>query len=367
MKEFPKIAIVYLLYYHNESYIDDAVSALKKLTYPKERVEFIVVSNPHKEQGSFVPYVEETVMPLSGKEIPHVTILAQKENKGFAGGNNEGAAWAIDHGFEYVFFHNNDGFFATNALEPLIDAMEADKTIGAAQSLMLLHPETDLINSTGNSFQYLGFGYCNAYRHKVFDTPLEKVQEIGYASGAALMMRVDLMKEYGMWDHDFFLYHEDLEWSFRLRIAGYKIVLVSDSVFYHKYQFARSITKFYWMERNRYGVMLMFFRWPTLLLLLPLALVVEIGLWFFALQGGWLKERVKVYAYWLKKEHWKLWLGKRKRTQNIRKRSDRYMLTRAATGIYFQDKMTDNPLVNYLANPVMKVYYWLIVKVFIWW
>jgi GT2 family glycosyltransferase len=367
MQTYPKIAIVYLLYYHNESYIDDAVSALKKITYPKDKVEFIIVSNPHPKEGSFVHYIEEAVLPLSGKEIPHVTVLAQKENLGFAGGNNIGAKWAVEHGFEYVFFHNNDGFFATNALEPLVTAMEEDKTIGAAQSLMLLHPETDLVNSTGNSFQYLGFGYCNQYRHAAASLELPQVTEIGYASGAALMMRADLMKQYGYWDHDFFLYHEDLEWSFRLRMAGYKVVLVKDSVFYHKYQFARSITKFYWMERNRYGVMLMFFRIPTLLLLLPIALAVELGLWGFAWRGGWLGERVKVYKYWLKSEHWKLWLKKRKNIQSLRKRSDRYMLARAATGIDFQDASTQNPLVTHVANPVLALYYWVVVKGLIWW
>ena len=100
-----------------------------------------------------------------------------------------------------------------------------------------------------------------------------------------------------MWDHDFFLYQEDLEYSFRLRAAGYRSVLVKDSIFYHKYQFSRSITKFYWMERNRYGVMLMFFRIPTLILLFPMAFCLELGLWLFAIKGGWVKERVKVYKF----------------------------------------------------------------------
>src|SRR3989338_2148215 len=140
-----KIAIVYLLYYHNRQHVDDVVSAMKKITYPKDRLEFVIVSNPHPQDGSFVWYVEETVMPLSGKEISHVTLLPQKENLGFAGGNNIGADWAVENGFDYVFFHNNDGFLAANALESLVDAMEKDQSIGIAQSLMLLHQETELI------------------------------------------------------------------------------------------------------------------------------------------------------------------------------------------------------------------------------
>ncbi|MFA6426965.1 MAG: glycosyltransferase family 2 protein [Candidatus Magasanikbacteria bacterium] len=366
MSNYPKIAIVYLSF-HCEPYIDDVVSALKKITYPKDKIEFIIVDNPHPEHGPSVRFIEENVMPLSDKEIPHATLLAQKENLGFAGGNNIGAQWAIEHGFDYIFFHNNDGFLASNALEPLVEAMEQDKTIGLAQSLMLLHPDTELINSDGNSFHYLGFGYCNNYRTKFRDMKYNKVQEVSYASGAALMTRADLIKQYGAWDNDFFLYHEDLEWSFRLRAVGYKIALVSDSIFYHKYQFSRSITKFYWMERNRYGTMLMFFRWPTLLLLLPMGVILELGLWLFAAKGGWAKERMKVYKYWTHGKHWKLWINKRKKIQSMRKVSDRFLMSYAVTGIYFQERTMENPILKYIGNPVMKVYYWVVVRGLIWW
>lgn len=367
MKQYPKIAIIYLQFYHNEDHINDAVSALKHITYPKDKVEFVIVANPHPEHGSFVHYIEQAVMPLSGTEIPHVTLLPQEENTGFAGGNNIGTTWALEHGFDYVYYHNNDGFFATNALEPLMEAMENDPTIGAAQSLLLLHPETDLVNSTGNSMQFLGFGYCDDYRRPIKDITLPPIKEVAYASGAALLVRTSVIREYGAWDHDFFLYHEDLEWSLRLRMAGYKIVMVRDSVFYHKYQFARSITKFYWMERNRYGTMLMYFKWPTLLLLLPMQIAMEIGLLLFALKGGWMSERMKVYTYWFNKEHIRLWLGKRKKVQQLRKVSDRHLLSYTVSGIHFQDKMTDNWVVNYVGNPILSVYYWIVVKGLIWW
>lgn len=361
----PKIGIVYLSF-HCEPYIDDVVSALKKITYPKDCIEFIIVDNPHPTHGHSIRYLEEHVMPLSGKELPRVTLMPQKENLGFGPGNNVGTEKAKEFGCDYVFYHNNDGFVAANAFEPLIDYMESHPSVGAAQSLMLLHPETELVNSTGNIFQYLGFGYGGDYRAKISDLTLPPNQEIHYASGAALMVRMSLIDTYGAWDDHFFMYHEDLEWSLRLRIAGYKIVLIRDSVFYHKYQFSRSIKKFYWMERNRYGVMLMFFRWRTLLLLLPMALVLEAGLWLFALRGGWLAERIKVYQYWINPRHWVLWLKKRKKIQKMRAVSDRYLLTYARGGIYFQEKAMENPILEKIGNPMMNGYFTLIKMLVKW-
>ena len=364
--EYPKIAIIYLSF-HCEPYIDDVVSALKKMTYPRDKVELVIVDNPHPKHGPSVRYIEENVIPLSGNQIPHVTLLPQKENLGFSGGNNAGVEWALDNGFDYVYFHNNDGFVAANCFEPLIEAMQKDKKIGIAQSLLLLHPETELVNSTGNSFHYLGFGFCDQYRTALKDLDLKEVQDIGYASGAGMMVSTELIRKYGAWDEDFFLYHEDLEWSFRLKCAGKKTVMVRDSVFYHKYQFSRSIQKFYWMERNRYGVMLMFFHPVTLLLLLPMALVLELGLIVFALKGGWFSERMKVYAYWLQKKNWKLWLSKRKKIQSIKTISDRELLSVSVPGIYFQDESMKNPLLIYIGNPIMKLYWWIVVKAIIRW
>src|SRR3989338_6233695 len=229
LSNLPKVAIIYLSF-HCEPYMDDVVSALKKLSYSKDRVAFVIVDNPHPQYGSSVRYIEETVMPLSGVELPQVVILPQKENLGFAGGNNVGIQWAINNRYDYVYFHNNDGFVAADSLEPLIAAMENDKTIGIAQPMILLYPETNLINTDGNSFHYLGLAFCGNLRKPKESVKHQPVEEIGYASGAAQLMRVDLLKQYGAWDHDFFLYHEDLEYSLRVRALGYKIVLVPDSV-----------------------------------------------------------------------------------------------------------------------------------------
>lgn len=365
MPNYPRIAIIYLSF-HCEPYMDDVISALEKLTYPKDRVEFVIVDNPHPQYGPSVRYIEETVMPKSEKTLPKVTLIANSKNLGFAAGNNIGIKYAIDNGFDYVFLHNNDAFVAANFLEPLIETMEADKSVGAAQSLLLLHPDTELINSAGNAMHYLGFGYCWGYRQKFADSDLPAVKEIGYASGAALLMRADLLKQFGALDEDFFLYHEDLEYSYRLKAAGYKIALVSQSLVYHKYQFGRSITKYFWMERNRYGVMLEFFKWPTLLLLLPMALLLEVGLILFAIRGGWFAERVKVYRYWLNGQNWSSWLKKRNYIQSIRTVSDRELTKDSVSQVLFQEKEMENPLLVYLGNPLMKGY-WQLARAIIWW
>lgn len=354
------------LSFNSDIYLDDIVSALQKITYPKDKIEFVVVDNPHPQSGSSMPILEEKLLPISGVSIPHVTLLPQKENTGFAGGNNAGMAWALAHGFEYVYLHNNDGFMSADCIEKMVTALERDLQIGAAQSLILLYPETELVNTAGNSFNYLGFGYCGNFRVKKSDLKLTEAEEVGYASGASIILRAKLLKEYGSWDKDFFLYHEDVEYSLRMKALGYKVVVIRDAIFYHKYQFSRNKDKFYYMERNRYGVMLMYFKWPTLLVLLPVALIMEIGLMFFSIISGWFGVRMKVYRYWLSLKNWQLWLAKRHHIQSIRKVTDRQILKLASNKVVFDEKDINNPLLKYVANPLMIVY-WVLAKRIIFW
>ncbi len=397
---FKRVAVIYLSY-HSDPYLDRVMSALKSLTYPKELVEFVVVDAPHLEFGTSLKNLESKLLPLSGNELPHVTIIPLEKNFGFAKNNNTGIKWALEQGFEYVYLHNQDGFMEKDCLVKLVEAMEKDKTIGAAQSLIMLYPETELINSAGNAYHFLGFGYCDGYRRSLLSLPkgeLERVCrplskrdsevdsrllagrptplrlplergespaiEIAYASGASLLLRADLLKLFGLLDEDFISYHEDLEYSLRLKSLDYKITLVPAAKFFHEYSFSRNKEKFYLMERNRFAVLLMYYNGLSLILILPAAIVMEIGLIFFALMSGWLREKFDAYHYWLDLAHIRLWLAKRKVVQNRRMVSDRKLLESATGVIKFEDAQFDNPILKYIANPLMEIYWW-IIKFFI--
>ena len=179
-------------------------------------------------------------------------------------------------------------------------------------------------------------------------------------------MRADLLRQYGLWDHDFFLYHEDIEYCFRLKIAGYKIMVARDSVFYHKYAFSRNQEKFYYIERNRLGVMLMFFHWATLILLSPMGIILEFGLLLFALKQGWIKEKLKSYVYWLKPSSWGLWLKKRAYVQSIRKVKDQEMMKTFVGAVIFNEQSIKNPILDYVANPLMSLYWRIVKKIILW-
>lgn len=356
----PRIAVIYLSF-HCEPYMPMVLPAMEAITYPQDRIEWIIVDNPHPVHGRSVEYLRREVLPKSGVTLPKVTIIENAQNLGFAGGNNVGVDYALAAGFDYVFFLNNDAYPAPDAFEHLVGAMEADVKIGIAQSMILLHQDKTKINTAGNAIHYLGFGYCDGYKKTCNSSDFAPVTDIGYASGAAMMVRASVIRDLGAWDPDFFLYHEDMEWSLRVRVLrGLRVVLVRDSIFYHAYDFSRSITKYYWMERNRFAVWLMYLRLRTWVLIFPMLLVMEIGQFAFAIARGWWREKVKVYVYWSKIAHWRLWLAKRRRIQRERIMTDAQLSKNFVTKILFQESVVESPVLKYIANPIMTAYWKLI-------
>lgn len=361
----PKLGIIYLSY-HSEPYLNRFISSIQETSYPFEELEVIIVDNPHLEFGSSEKILQEKLKTLSGKNFPRVTILPQEKNLGFSGGMNVGIKKAFELGCKYVYLHNQDGFTDSKAWEKIVQVMEDDQTIGAAQSLMMLYPETELINTNGNNFHYLGFGYINHFKKRLSDLKLNNVRDIGYASGAAVLLRTDVLKKYGLWDEDYFFYHEDVEYSLRLKSLGYRVVTVKDSVFYHAYEFSRNKNKFYFMERNRFGLLLTYYKIPTLLLLIPISLIIEFGMFFFALFQGWGKEKTRASLYWLRPSSWRLWLGKRKVAQARRTVKDGVLLGQAVSELHFPEVGLNNPLLHYIANPLMRLYFIILKFLVIW-
>jgi GT2 family glycosyltransferase len=357
----PRIAVIYLSF-HCEPYMPMVLPAMEAITYPQDRIEWVIVDNPHPVHGSSVGYLRREVLPKSGVTLPSVTIIENTENLGFAGGNNRGAEYALAQGFDYVFFLNNDAYPSPDAFEQLVAVLEADKTIGIAQSMILLHQDKKKINSAGNAMHYLGFGYCDAYKRTFSPDAYAPVTDIGYASGAAMMVRADVICDLGAWDPDLFLYHEDMEWSLRVRVLRrLRVVLVRDSVFYHAYDFSRSITKYYWMERNRFVVWFLYLRPWTLFLIFPMMVLMEMGMWIFAFARGWWREKCKVYWYWTQPKHWRLWYAKRRRIQGERIMNDAELSDYFVTRILFQESVVESPVLKHIANPLMTGY-WNIIK-----
>ncbi len=361
----PKTAIVYLCWADEpKKYLVMALEAITQQTYQKTNLMLIIVYNgPRSGEESQLDYINFEVNNRR-QFLPETVILEPGENIGFSAGNNFGSRYAAEHGAQYIFLHNADGNLKNSAISEMVVVMEKDKEIGECQPLILLYPEKHLVNSSGNEFHYLGIGFCSNYREAAKDI-YPDFSETGYVSGAAAFLRTDLLEKAGYWSDKFFLYHEDTEYSLRLKSRGYKIGLAGRAVFYHQYEFLNKPNKFFWIERNRHALKLLFYKWPTLLILFPLEILYNAGLILLAIANGWFSELMKVYSYWLRPANWKIWLADRKIIQKQRTISDRKILSGAAVRVGTADLRL--PVIIRAGVNTIFTIYWYLLKILVWW
>ncbi len=365
--ETPRTAIVVVSWNHGR-FLTDCFAAVERAGLAPGFATLMIVDNASPDgSGDFI--ARELLSPdgASTKGGFPCRFFKNADNFGFSGGNNQAMRLALEEGYDYVYLLNPDTEAQPGFLEEALRVAEADPAIGIVQSQLRLHPKTEFLNSYGNEIHFLGFGYAGGESTRA-DAPESRaklrVRDIAYASGAGMLIRTSLLREIGFLDEELFAYHEDLEFSWRARLAGHRVVLAPASVVYHKYEFSRSIKKYFWMERNRFIVMLRMYRWPTLLLILPALLAMEIGLWLFAFKGGWWREKLRAYAYFAEAANWRKLFAARARTQALRKVSD-WDATALFTGSILFQQMRPT-LLTRVANPAFSAYWALARFILVW-
>lgn len=238
-KRFPLVSIITVNY--NQAEVTCAlIESLNKITYPS--FEIIVIDNAS-------PTDDPSIIK---KRYPNVIFVQNPINYGFAAGNNFGLMRARG---DYVLLLNNDIEVAKDFLEPLIDKLQKNETIGAVSPKIRYFYQPDTI-------QYAGYTPMNfitmrnfAIGHREVDNGQHNEdKETYYAHGAAMLVPMEVVKKVGLMSYIFFLYYEEADWCERIKKAGYSIHYVHNSTVFHKESVSTgrlSDLKIYYLNRNR--------------------------------------------------------------------------------------------------------------------
>ena len=218
----PSVAIV-ILNWNRIQLVRECLASLSCCTYPAFRV--IIVDN-----GSGNNEAERI-----REEFPEVIVSAQKKNLGFAEGNNVGMRIALEKGFDYCLLLNNDTVVDPGFIEPLVQAMETDKSVGAVSPLIFFYDPPDMIWFAGGGPILLGVHEKRPYfRAREKDFPYDRAYETEALSGCAFMTSREHIKNVGLLDPVFFCYCEDTDYSHRFHNAGLKMKIIPESRIWHK-------------------------------------------------------------------------------------------------------------------------------------
>lgn len=315
----PLISII-IPHWNHRDVLVECLNSLKNTTYSP--VEIIVVDN-HSTDDS-VEYVQ--------KQFPDVRLVENKENRGFAGGCNDGARIAKG---KYLLILNNDTTQEPDWLNHLVEFMEAHPTFGIAQPKLINATDRTLFDYSGAAGGFMDrFGFPFA-RGRLFDS-IEKDEgqyntpvQTFWASGTACILRREVYEQIGLFDEVFFAHMEEIDMNWRAQLAGWDVAVVPSATVYHHSGYTLppdSPFKKYLNHRNSVFMLIANYRlFRSIIRGLQRWLLDLMALVFALIGRDWSRVGAIMKAWWWILVHPMTILKKRIALRRIRKRSDREM------------------------------------------
>jgi len=284
------------------------------------------------------------------RRFPSIKIIENGKNLGFGSAINRGLGLAKG---DYLLFLNSDLKLHSKCVGELAKVLESDSNVGGTIPKILHIDQQNTINSLGVLINYTGIAYPNLLGQKDpgYQEPFES------ACGGIFMLKREVYETVGGFDEDLFLYHEDHDLSWRIRLAGWHLKVIPEAIMYHHYKFNKGILKYYSSEKNRLHILLKNMEVKTLALIFPALIIVEFSQWFHAAINKWFLLKMKSYFEIL--ILLPSILTKRKKQKYLRKVPDKE-ITRIYQGTLAVSGM-DNSLLRNLLSPALNTY-WKIIR-----
>lgn len=206
----------------NWNRVDDTVECVRSLLMGGQGTEVIVVDNGSTD-GS-VSLLRET--------FPGLRVLENEKNLGYTRGVNQGIGQAMREGATHILVINNDAVVRENTVSGLLEAMLANPQAGVVGPKIFYYG-TDIMWFNGGHFNHtLGFS-----THPLMDSADDggdDPRQVEYITGCTMMVRADVFADVGLFDEDYDIYAEDLDFCLRAQEKGYGVWLVPQAIAEHK-------------------------------------------------------------------------------------------------------------------------------------
>ena len=298
--------------WNGKNLLQDCLRSLGRQSF--RDFEIILVDNGSNDAS--VEYVN--------KKFPKVKIIVLQKNFGFARAINEGVKKTLA---DYVAFLNNDTEVDKDWLKNLISCANSHPEVVSVNSKLLNFYDRKKIDGVGILVNEVGQARSIGWQEQD-SGQFEKEQYIfGASGGAALFRRTDFIKV-GMFDENYFMYCEEVDFAFRAQFLGYKSIYCPGAVVYHKHKAtAKRLPQHieYWQFKNMtqtiikdFPASILFKKWRWLKIIL-----IHLNTIFYQLKNGYFWPPA-VAEFWLI-IHLPYLLRQRKKIQETRIVSDEYL------------------------------------------
>ncbi len=238
------ILSIIIINYNSKAVLQDCLNSISESGYNQGYEIFVIDNNS-----------SESIQELEAI-FPQVSFIYNQKNIGFAAANNVGIRKSSS---QYLLLLNPDTIVNKNSFGPMINYLEAHIDVGVV-GCKIFNKEGEIERST-HSFPTLLKEFVHAnefikeflsyeskpgrFVKKVFRLKAlesywghDTIREVDHVTGACLMVKKEAVEKAGLLDEAFFLYNEEVEWSYRIKKAGYKSVFLPDSNIIHLFGYS---------------------------------------------------------------------------------------------------------------------------------
>ncbi len=161
-----------------------------------------------------------------------ITLVENGRNLGYGAGNNTAIARALQNGHEALLIMNNDAWAEPGAVELLAARLDEASGVGAVQPMVVTVAGDEVQHTTCSIDVRRGqLGWDDVGRLK--SEVDRRTRPAGWLSGEAILARAEVFNQIGSFDERYFIYFEDVDWSLRVKRAGWELETVGAAVFRH--------------------------------------------------------------------------------------------------------------------------------------
>jgi GT2 family glycosyltransferase len=183
-----------------------------------------------------VAIVDNGSVDGSTKEIrsryPEVHFIVNSQNLGFARGSNQGMRWALGEGIQYVLLLNGDARLGPDAVAELLAVTQEEEDSVVACPRIYLEGSDRLWFAYGIVKLWAGL-FQNPAFNQTDSAEWSEPRDMEYASGCCMLIPAKILRQAGMLDESFFAYCEDIDFSLRVRKAGFRLRYVPSALLWH--------------------------------------------------------------------------------------------------------------------------------------
>lgn len=198
------------------------------------------------------------------KNITH-ELIETGSNEGYAGGNNVGCRYALEHGADYLIVLNNDTLVDKHFADKLVKSYIQNNQRAIICPKIYFAPGYEyktymkseigkVIWSVGGKIDWKNIYGTNRGVDQIDQGQFDREEEVDFASGACFLVGREIVAQVGLFDESYFMYLEDLDYCHRVQMADLKVIYTPRSKIWHKVAQSSAIggdLNDYFITRNR--------------------------------------------------------------------------------------------------------------------